>query len=69
MNVVTLSSNTFLSQRERTMTFGTVGMTTAFSILLQCMSYEKSRQKVSVYKFANSVIILGKFTWTANTEF
>jgi len=50
-----------LSEKEQT-TIGTVEMPIAFSVLLQCMSGEKSRRKVSLYEISNSVIVIGKLT-------
>jgi len=63
MNVLISQNNAFLSKRKRIITFGTVEMTIAFSFFLQCMSGEKSRRKVSVYEFSNSVIVIGKLTF------
>jgi len=40
------------------MTVGTVEMIIAFSVLLQCKSGEKSRWKVSIYKFCNSFTVI-----------
>jgi len=52
MNVFILANAVFLYKRERAITFGTVEMTIAFPILLQCMSGEKSKRKVSMYEFS-----------------
>jgi len=63
MIVLIMPNNVFRFKREKTITFGTVEMTIAFSFFLQCMSGEKSRRKVSVYEFSNSVIVIGKLTF------
>jgi len=62
MNVLISQNNAFLSKRKRIITFGTVEMTIAFSVMLQCMSGEKSKRKVSMYESSNSVIVIGKLT-------
>jgi len=63
MKVLTLPKNKFLSRRERTMTIGTVEIMIAFSVLLQWASGEKSRGKVSIYKYSNSVTVNGRVTF------
>jgi len=42
------------------MTFGTVVIIIAFSVLLQWASREKSRRKVSIYKYSNSCTVIGR---------
>jgi len=42
------------------MTVGTVEIIIAFSVLLQCTRSEKSRRKVSIYKFSNSSTVIGR---------
>jgi len=42
------------------MTVGTVEIMIAFSVLLQWASGEKSRRKVSIYKYSNSFIVIGR---------
>jgi len=45
------------------MTVGSVEMIIAFSVLLQCISGEKSRRKVSIYKFSNSFTVIGRMAF------
>jgi len=45
------------------MTGGTVEMIITFSVLLQCTRGEKSRRKVSTYKFSNSSPVIGRVTF------
>jgi len=63
MNELTLPNNMFVSKRERTMTLASEDDEIALSTSLQCMRGEKSRRKVSIYKFFNSHIVIGKFTF------
>jgi len=42
------------------MTVGTVEIMIAFSVLLQWASGEKSRRKVSIYKYSNSFTVIGR---------
>jgi len=42
------------------MTVGTVEITIAFSVLFQCVSGEKSRRKVLIYKYFNSLTVIGR---------
>jgi len=42
------------------MTVGTVEIMIAFSVLLQWESGEKSRRKVSIYKYSNSFTVIGR---------
>jgi len=53
--VLTLPKNKFLSKRQRT-----VEIMIAFSVLLQWASGEKSRRKVSIYKYINSFTVIGR---------
>jgi len=43
------------------MTVGMVEIMIAFSVLLQWASGEKSRRKVSIYKYSNSCTVIGGF--------
>jgi len=38
----------------------TVEITIAFSVLLQCVSGEKSRRKVLIYKYSNALTVIGR---------
>jgi len=42
------------------MTVGTVQIMIAFSVLLQWASGEKSRRKVSIYKYSSSFTVIGR---------
>jgi len=42
------------------MTVGTVEIMIAFSVLLQWVSGEKYRRKVSIYKYFNSCTVIGR---------
>jgi len=42
------------------MTVGTLEIIIAFSVLLQWASGEKSRRKVSIYKYYNSFSVIGR---------
>jgi len=42
------------------MTVGTVEIMIAFSVLLQWARGEKSRRKVSIYKYSNSFTVIGR---------